>query len=112
MGQIFAIIDFFGSVVLVWAAFALLPCSSKHGLQTQLAAVRESIKAKHSLPILNDSEDVNPQRQGGRLLRILWWDLACFMLSLSGLIGLQYVEGYDEFLTNLFWCRVVYSMLS
>merc|ERR1712048_712747 len=59
----------------------------------------------------SDREEVNPQ-QGGRLLRILWWDLACFALSLSDLIGLQVVEGYDEFLSNLFWCRVVYSMLS
>merc|ERR1712113_401827 len=111
MGQIFAIIDFFGSVVLVWVAFALLPCSSKHGLQTQLAAVRENIKAKHSLPVLASQEEEGP-KQGGRLLRILWWDLASFMLCLSGLVGLQYIEGYGEFLTNLFWCRVAYSMLS
>merc|ERR1719506_1005194 len=38
----FAILDFFGSVALVWGAFWLLPRSSKHGLQSQLAAAREA----------------------------------------------------------------------
>jgi len=119
---IFAVVDFFGSVLLVWVAFLLLPRSTKHGLLAQRAAQRKSGVGPALAPPdtegigSSSSAALGPRRQGGRMLRVLWWDFTCFCLCCVGLFALQVLTdasiGSEDFLANLFWCRVTYSMLS
>jgi len=108
---VFALIDFFGSVSLVWMAFYLLPRSSKHGLQTERATLRQQTMPEFQRSALLAS-GTNRGTGGGRLRGSLHWDLACFVLCSAGLVALQSCTAWAEFLANLFWCRVVYSMLS
>jgi len=125
---LFAVIDFVGSVLLVWVAFVLLPCSRKHGTLARRAEYLERIKPAWKAASRTEVEMVvsrqrcctcccaGPKMQGGRILRLLWWDLGCFLLCCSGLVVLQGLTGCSvgsaEFLANLYWCRVAYSMLT
>jgi len=111
---VFALVDYFGSVVLVWVAFFMLPRSSKHGLNASRAEVRKS--AAPELLKRGRSESVAIGQQGGRLLGLLKWDLGAFSICTLGLVILQAharseIES-SEFLADLFWMRVLYSMLS
>eukprot|EP00929_Paragymnodinium_shiwhaense_P076453 TRINITY_DN39314_c0_g1_i1.p1 TRINITY_DN39314_c0_g1~~TRINITY_DN39314_c0_g1_i1.p1 ORF type:complete len:335 (+),score=45.84 TRINITY_DN39314_c0_g1_i1:158-1162(+) len=110
-------IDILGSCFLVWAAFLALPYS------TRSAGLRDDYQ--------HGDAGSQPER-GGRLARLLTWDLACFALSLCLLacmtyLGtsethststpqhsayLEYMEGSWQFRTSVFFARVFYSVLS
>lgn len=102
------VFDFFGSVIVVWIAFGLLSCSSKHGLQTQRQMLRQTMRGEQG------ADQAAPESKGGRLLRLLWWDLGCFSFCCCGLAALQYVTKAEldskTFRANIFWCRVMYSL--
>eukprot|EP00929_Paragymnodinium_shiwhaense_P106397 TRINITY_DN71737_c0_g1_i1.p1 TRINITY_DN71737_c0_g1~~TRINITY_DN71737_c0_g1_i1.p1 ORF type:complete len:876 (+),score=221.20 TRINITY_DN71737_c0_g1_i1:120-2747(+) len=119
--------DFVGSVLLAWAAFMALPYSkSKRSLLPSVAAARAPLEG---VPEEGGRKCCGRRRQkkaarGGRLGRLLWYDMACFLttvlvfLSLSaatwgvGLwddLSLLQVALDWRFGANLFWARVFYS---
>jgi len=108
---VFPVIDFFGSVCLVWAAFWLLPRSTGHGLRSRRAAARQQRRPELISQVTSArAVDAETQARGGRLRVVLRWDLMSFGVCCLGLLALHFVGA--SFLTNLFWCRVVYSLLS
>jgi len=115
---LFAIFDYFCSVLLVWVAFGLLPYSSKHGLLAQMRQNSSNVYLQTLESKENDLEQMGEgaKKRGGRLFRILWWDAVWFSFCSCGLLVLELLTGYPlgtpGFLANLFWCRVAYSALS
>lgn len=70
-------VDFFGSYVLVWIAFLLLPCSGSFGGSRELAEDPESSSSSRGVGCCEDYD----QTRGGRLAGLLGYDLCCFLLS-------------------------------
>ena len=68
-------VDFFGSCLLVWIAFLLLPCSRSFGGTRDLSEDLESHGKSSSC-----CEDYD-QKRGGRLAGLLGYDLCCFLSS-------------------------------
>eukprot|EP00929_Paragymnodinium_shiwhaense_P057503 TRINITY_DN28790_c0_g1_i1.p1 TRINITY_DN28790_c0_g1~~TRINITY_DN28790_c0_g1_i1.p1 ORF type:complete len:442 (-),score=56.74 TRINITY_DN28790_c0_g1_i1:338-1663(-) len=111
-------IDILGSCILVWAAFAALPFSVRS------AGMRDEFG--------DAPQDEKQTQRGGRLARLLTWDLVCFALSLLLLAAMTYfgasethksakpdqgeyvayIQDSWQFRTSVFFARVFYSILS
>eukprot|EP00930_Biecheleria_cincta_P039614 TRINITY_DN27214_c0_g1_i1.p1 TRINITY_DN27214_c0_g1~~TRINITY_DN27214_c0_g1_i1.p1 ORF type:complete len:865 (-),score=135.70 TRINITY_DN27214_c0_g1_i1:87-2681(-) len=102
--------NYIGSICLVWLAFFFLPTSTKQATLD---------KSRNSAP--------PPKDTWQKLRWLLYYDMACFALSLVSLTFLGIVtcavfywtNGSFEGLmrdrqlhANLFWCNVLYSLLS
>jgi hypothetical protein len=116
-----ALIDYVGSCVLVWIAFRQLPHSEKHVSPKYLA--REQAKT----PQESNAGEGFGAGKGGKLGRLLMYDVRCFALTLVVLAVVAVVTwrlGYEEqdflhwvlrsahFREDLFWCKVLYGILS
>jgi hypothetical protein len=135
-----AMIDYVGSVVLVWIAFRQLPYSEKH-VQPKYVARYSSGQQEHkpsdddcpeparfkSASNINKFKASSDLSKGGRLAKLLWYDVKCFVLTLAVLVLVAVVtwrEGFDgkgfslwvlnsaHFKEDLFWCKVLYGILS
>ncbi|CAE8640033.1 unnamed protein product, partial [Polarella glacialis] len=102
-------VDYLGSITLVWIAFSLLPAS-------------RSLTQRHTA--------LDQDGAGGRLRHLLFYDMKCFAVSLLALFLLtaatcddvrlesgvvqQFSQliGQRQFRENVFWCTVIYSLLS
>jgi len=128
------IVDWLGSSVLVWIAFAFLPCSDR------TAGLRE-IGTEDAESLAKENQDAASSRgccgqrkydrsRGGHLRKLLTYDLVCFLMSLAVLCLLMYRDmvrafGGDIQLNEigqeaespeghvcLFWARMVYSFMA
>jgi len=70
--------DYFGSVALVWIAFALLPRSRKHPSRAGLRRTTSMMVRGTYCCCLQ-----GVLTQGGRLLRLLRYDIICFLVSVG-----------------------------
>eukprot|EP00437_Effrenium_voratum_P027054 CAMPEP_0181413868 /NCGR_PEP_ID=MMETSP1110-20121109/9202_1 /TAXON_ID=174948 /ORGANISM="Symbiodinium sp., Strain CCMP421" /LENGTH=486 /DNA_ID=CAMNT_0023536711 /DNA_START=21 /DNA_END=1478 /DNA_ORIENTATION=+ len=106
--------DYLGSVLLVWVAFLALPFAQEHRQQK-----RESTRRNNAA----ESCESPKRKFGGRLANLLRYDVGCFMLSLLVLFTLTagnlenretevHASAYRHFQENIFWCKVLYSLLS
>jgi len=139
--EISAIIDIFGSCILVWFVFWILPRS------TRSSGLRDI--AKREDPDGSDAEEkaiegqegcckcAYDEHRGGRMTVLLRYDLVCFILSLLffcllSLIQVSHVKPGEqretdhekikadlqeyyftyEFRITLYWTRIFYSILS
>lgn len=126
-------VDWLGSSVLVWIAFAFLPCSDR------TAGLRE-IGTVAAESLVKEDEDAAGSRgccgqnkfdkgRGGRLRGLMTYDLVCFLLSFAFLCFLAYCDiGHtDRHLdlngigqeahspeghVALFWARMLYSFMA
>jgi hypothetical protein len=132
-------VDWLGSSILVWVAFAFLPCSDR------TAGLRE-IGTEDAEALAKQDEDAASSKgccgqmkydksRGGRLRGLMTYDLVCFLLSLVFLLLLMYRDAVrtgkaDRFhsgkiLTEmnaeaespeghiaLFWARMIYSFMA
>lgn len=109
------LLDYLGSVILVWVAFAYLPHAKKYTQAFATDKFRASLLPSHQ----GDSRS--------RLRKLLYYDVACFTLSILCLSGLTYLTCKDSFEgglptlgtlvhplfhENIYWSCVLYSMLS
>mmetsp|Transcript_54217 Transcript_54217/g.126183 ORF Transcript_54217/g.126183 Transcript_54217/m.126183 type:complete len:483 (+) Transcript_54217:69-1517(+) len=90
-------------VVLVWTAWALLPCSSDKG--------RSVLKGR----ITHTKTGVN--RMGGYLTRFLFYDLTCFLILCAVLVAVFMISNQGKpndwhVAHALFACQVIYGFLS
>uniref|UniRef100_A0A7S4V4P3 PX domain-containing protein n=1 Tax=Alexandrium monilatum TaxID=311494 RepID=A0A7S4V4P3_9DINO len=106
------LIDYLGSITLVWIAFSVLPRSKRHAPEAPIVSGKVSA---------SDEEGA-----GGRLRHLLHYDVKCFVLSLLLLAVLTTVTCFDhlksgslgslvaapQFCANVFWCCNLYSILS
>jgi len=108
-----AMADYLGSILLVWIAFLALPYSREHREERQKAALGRRR--------LTRSLSQGQKDQGGRLATLLGYDVSCFALSLLALVLLTWssyrqtdreVSLYRHLQENIFWCKVLYSLLS
>lgn len=132
-------VDWIGSCVLVWIAFAFLPCSDR------TAGLRE-IGTEDAEALAKQDEDAASSKgccgqvkydksRGGRLKGLMTYDLVCFLLSLVFLLLLMYrdmvlagkegklhgdkiLDGINEETespaghTSLYWARMFYSFMA
>lgn len=136
------LVDYLGSIVLPWVAFCWLPYSHKYVTRKYVgrrpATVQEDegsqAAASSKLPRNTWQENSSStftskvlRRQGGRLGRLLVYDVQCFGLSLvvlAVLAVLTWRGGDDEdmgllkwlllssqFREDLFWVKVLYGLL-
>jgi len=139
-GFVMGVIDFFGSCVLVWVGFVVLPYSVKS------AGLRKTVDHEETEP-RNEEEDTDSEHEGmstkrccgwhqyigrgGRLRSLLRYDLVCFIISVGILVTLEgirycemqadgahegggiiaYVESW-QFRSTLHWVRVIYSFFA
>lgn len=124
------LLDYLGNILLVWVAFFALPyarnlvaMTTKRSLERQ-RSVREEERRRSSV----DEEVDVPQFgglaiRGGKMRRLIQYDMACFSLSVVALFvvtlltdGLQptwfEMTESPQFKANVFWCMVLYGMLS
>ncbi|CAK0911082.1 unnamed protein product [Prorocentrum cordatum] len=126
-----ALIDYVGSCVLVWIAFRQLPHSEKHARSKYLAREQDGPHsdkhAKAKTPQESNAGEGFGSGKGGQLGRLLWYDVRCFALSLAVLAVvavvtwrleyeqqdfLHWVLRSAHFREDLFWCKVLYGILS
>mmetsp|Transcript_51060 Transcript_51060/g.163412 ORF Transcript_51060/g.163412 Transcript_51060/m.163412 type:complete len:939 (-) Transcript_51060:118-2934(-) len=104
--------DYLGSITLVWIAFSLLPSSKR---------------CTHEAPLIPTVASLDEEGAGGRLRHLLFYDMKCFAASFM-LLGLltgvtcadhfwggnstQSLFADPQFCANVFWCCVLYSILS
>eukprot|EP00438_Fugacium_kawagutii_P023674 Skav229466 [mRNA] locus=scaffold2591:78436:79209:- [translate_table: standard] len=116
--------DYVGSIVLVWIAFLNLPFAQEHRQQKRLKlqTVKDGKGSPVSEPAESQSQRLKIDR-GGRMSSLLNYDVACFAFSLLVLlvlsIGNLMVRNEDHQVTvyrhvteDIFWCKVLYSLLS
>ena len=83
---------------------------------------REAFDRDHKLPEVQPSSRLKIER-GGRMGKLLKYDVACFLISLLVLLllnsktlfwksGSSRVTPYRHFQEDIFWCKVLYSLLS
>lgn len=110
--------DYVGSMCLVWVAFLYLPRSRrKHWLHAQ--------KVKRKEPEVYCCCLRGIVEQGGRLRKLLIYDLICFVTSFAFFIpvylgaGNSILEEAEEeqfrfahLKETVYWCRILYSLLS
>mmetsp|Transcript_12984 Transcript_12984/g.35925 ORF Transcript_12984/g.35925 Transcript_12984/m.35925 type:complete len:759 (-) Transcript_12984:84-2360(-) len=115
------VFDYFGSILLVWIAFLALPRSKVHWSghrQTEHHEVKVYCCCLRGVPT-----------RGGRLRRLLSYDMVSFVLSFSLFMPI-YISSSSSELANgfeedewdhrafvhaketVFWCRILYSLLS
>jgi len=112
--------DYWGSIVLVWIAFLNLPFAQEHRQQKRLK-LQSGPQISEPTPAEANSQRLRIDR-GGRMSSLLNYDVACFAFSLLVLVVLSggnfllrkedSVSAYRHFLENIFWCKVLYSLLS
>lgn len=98
--------DYLGSVLLVWIAFLCLPYSTH---------------VKKFYGAVPDMECTTGGQGRGLTLRLLYFDIASFFSSLLLLVVLNCVTcgwnftdrtHYSQLMANVFWSKVLYSLLS
>ncbi|CAE7761811.1 unnamed protein product [Symbiodinium pilosum] len=119
-----AMADYLGSIVLVWIAFLALPYARE---QRAAALAKGRSQAPSRVGIDPDRDpsagatDTEKGGQGGRLASLLKYDVTCFAISLLVLVVLtlssyelpdRHVTLWRHLLENIFWCKVLYSLLS
>eukprot|EP00415_Alexandrium_ostenfeldii_P001112 UN1112 len=111
--------DYFGSVALVWTAFTMLPRSRKHPrLATLQRITTMQVRGTYCCCL----EGV--LTQGGRLWRLLRYDVVCFALSVT-VFTIEYAvyavsEGLEESVhahvtrakAVIYWGNCLYALLS
>mmetsp|Transcript_66112 Transcript_66112/g.187760 ORF Transcript_66112/g.187760 Transcript_66112/m.187760 type:complete len:256 (+) Transcript_66112:178-945(+) len=127
------IFDYFGSCLLVWIAFSVLPYSKKYVRRTYMG--RNAILSEEDEFMEDEAETVrcccfswrSVRTTGGRLRHLLRYDVKCFLFSLlilflvtawtaslddttEGL--LEWIRESPQFKEDFFWCKVLYGMLS
>ncbi|CAK0846808.1 unnamed protein product [Prorocentrum cordatum] len=110
-------LDYLLSVVLVWIAFGMLPYSRKHVPEV----TEDVLTSKRTTPA---SDTAGP---GGRLRKLLFYDVKCFVASFLVLLlltaclcaghfeqggSLRSLRTDPQFCANVFWCCVMYSLMS
>jgi len=118
------LVDIFGSCLLIWVSFLVLPISGRsEGLRDDVDS-SEDEDTGFGLSTKCCGLEVH-QGRGGRLNRMLYYDLFCFLLSTCTLVVLeawkyhksdvpsilQHCETW-QFRATLFWSRVLYSFLA
>lgn len=115
--------DYWGSIVLVWIAFLNLPFAQEHRQQKRLKLQSQKIE---KISQVSESESKSQRLKidrGGRMSSLLNYDVACFAFSLLVLLVLtgghlmmskedHQVTAYRHFQEDIFWCKVLYSLLS
>ena len=112
--------DYLGSIVLVWIAFLNLQFAQEHRQQKRLKLQTEKTSPV-SEPAESKSQRLKIDR-GGRMSSLLNYDVGCFAFSLLVLLVLtggnlmmrenHQVTAYRHFQEDIFWCKVLYSLLS
>jgi len=106
---IIPLVGFLVQVVLVWLAFALLPCSVERG-RTVLGATAEEIRASR-----DTEEKKGATAKGGYIRYFLYYDLVCALVCFA---AVAYVistrDTYDDWPVRhaLYGAQVVYGYLS
>lgn len=121
-------VDYLGSITLVWIAFALLKRAKRHA--DPLRKKREALQKSESAAANKILDD----EAGGRLHSLLAYDRRCFYVTILLLSGLTIATCGEcwlfdgsplsiwesmlvlvespQFSANIFWCCVLYSILS
>mmetsp|Transcript_40893 Transcript_40893/g.88209 ORF Transcript_40893/g.88209 Transcript_40893/m.88209 type:complete len:924 (-) Transcript_40893:7-2778(-) len=121
------LLDYLGSIFLVWVAYFALPMA--RNLVTGQTTSRRYMKARDSNSPVHedDAEDVQTiaglTMRGGKLSRLIQYDMCCFTFSVlmlvlvtlstvsSNMSWWDFTES-PQFKANVFWCIVMYAMLS
>lgn len=124
------LIDYAGSIILVWIAFAALSRSvnSVQELQQQQVDQMRAETPEESYRRLRLERALQTEgARGGRLWNMLRWDMKCFLFSIFLLVssaiftcqehfehgGVWYtLLENPQFRANVFWCCDVYAVLS
>lgn len=132
------LIDFLGSCILTWVAFFCLNCSERSaGMREVVAKDEESDAPAEEEPERGCcGRKIDSRTRGGRIRRLLCYDIFCFLLSCAFLAFLLWINaahlrpgekvphrhaGVEDLSKNVttgfghvavFWTRVFYSMLS
>mmetsp|Transcript_57836 Transcript_57836/g.187949 ORF Transcript_57836/g.187949 Transcript_57836/m.187949 type:complete len:1499 (-) Transcript_57836:322-4818(-) len=111
------LLDYLGSVVLVWMAFSALPQSQR--------ALKKPIRSGLQQPLM--ARDVREVASHTRLRGLLRYDVACFAITILGMCALTVRTSGDlleygcptvallrspQFHSNIYWCCTLYSLLS
>eukprot|EP00444_Apocalathium_aciculiferum_P053181 CAMPEP_0183519626 /NCGR_PEP_ID=MMETSP0371-20130417/16268_1 /TAXON_ID=268820 /ORGANISM="Peridinium aciculiferum, Strain PAER-2" /LENGTH=413 /DNA_ID=CAMNT_0025717807 /DNA_START=1 /DNA_END=1242 /DNA_ORIENTATION=- len=141
---LWSVIDYISNVLLCWFAFWALPFSVKSSQGTFVVApkYKASKQEKESDTEGGQTDDGggdggcccccagHDHAAGGRLRTLLFYDMICFLITLSMLAFITYLTGFDvgkgvgqgdqepglshdpQFKANLFMARVLYSLLT
>jgi len=123
-GNFGQIVDYFGTIVLVWIAFFCLDYSRSYG---NVHVSRGTQDADNTyVPFTDDDQQPFASRQGGRLANLLRYDVICLAFSLIVLFSLtvmscdvfpdgvfnMHLLSDPQFRGMVYWCCVLYSLLS
>lgn len=112
------LVDYFGSVALVWTAFSLLPWSKPLAARTYVARGPDDCDSRKA---------AGQESDGGRMRQLLVYDVRCFAISMAILTALTLATCNVDFLSsrrfhdflkdpqlraNIYWCKVLYSLSS
>jgi hypothetical protein len=109
-------VDYLGSIVLPFIAIMLLRGTKKYAKMEFLG--REASQVIDASG--NAAEALLPEQRSAMdsvwLRRLIFWDIKCFVFSVGvlvvgSLLSCATVED-SQFATNIFWCRVLYSLLT
>eukprot|EP00475_Leptophrys_vorax_P033852 TRINITY_DN5387_c0_g1_i1.p1 TRINITY_DN5387_c0_g1~~TRINITY_DN5387_c0_g1_i1.p1 ORF type:complete len:677 (-),score=189.38 TRINITY_DN5387_c0_g1_i1:40-1848(-) len=126
-GMIFSLVEFFGTVLLVWIAIFSLRFTEKHGKlkfkiqqQQQTSSNASATTIDEELGQVNCCGCTEYASRGGRLRSLLRLDIYGFLLSCVFFVGLCMLNGgfqatLDQpwrLQSNIYWARVMYGLLS
>jgi hypothetical protein len=114
------------NILLVWVAFLALPCSARHGakgfsIETNRDRAKSARAAAEADTCCCGAFRVEKGR-GGRLRKMLAWDLFAFCASAGLFVALNAAQGggmdaltdsaHWQFRSNLYWAKISYALLS
>lgn len=113
-------------IIMVWAAFLMLPCSEVKGATPRPRVKRRHKKKNQVLPVAAEQlppppssraeEEEIGSRRGGRLRKMLYLDTFVFLAIAGGAVAVWVAIGWSttghHVRQLLFWCRTLYGLLS
>merc|ERR1712079_701819 len=116
------VVDYFGSISLVWIAWLVLPRSRKFPAQSE--GSRGNQRTEEQMSTYCCCLRGYPSR-GGRLGGLLHYDVVCFVISFCAMAplyvmaeeqeevqGVALAEHWLRAKAVLYWCQVLYALLS
>lgn len=112
------LLDYIGSIALVWIAFCFLPCSETHSEDVSRVQTIHKDEDETYCCCLTGK-----RTRGGRLSKLLWYDVFTFTLSAvtlaAAIVGtcdtkksIAELAEDPQLKACVFWCKVLYALLS
>jgi len=113
-------VDYLGSIILPWIAIMLLRGTKKYAKVEFLGRNKAKTPQQADTNAAGNTAEVLPEDRTAMdsiwLRRLIFWDIKCFTFSIGVLVVGSLLScdsvGSNQFATNVFWCRVLYSMLT